>query len=389
MNNLAVSPIPSFSTVEAVIEELKPGYPVYCLRPAEIQRQAKYFLENFPGRVLYAVKCNPHLAVLRILYDAGIRHFDTASLTEIADVREHFPQADCYFMHPVKARSSIQMAHSVYSVDHYVIDHVKELEKIIETTGSGDGQVILVRIVTPVHDAQYQLSDKFGIAADAAPELLQQVHAANFQTGVAFHVGSQCRNPVAYADGVRTALEVIQEADVPVHYLDVGGGFPAFYENDQPPPLEDYFKVIHEAFDQNILRRDCVLMCEPGRAMVASGCSLLVQIQLRKGDKLYINDGIYQSLSETVLGKVSFPARLINPGRKLSTSYQDFTILGPTCDTVDILPRPFNLPDDADEGDWIEIGQAGAYTNAAATRFNGFYPETFVSVDAPPLLPTP
>ncbi len=121
--------------------------------------------------------------------------------------------------------------------------------------------------------------------------------------------------------------------------------------------------------------------------MVASGCSLLVQIQLRKGDKLYINDGIYQSLSETLLGKIKLPARLINPERKLSSSSQDFEILGPTCDTVDVLPEPFHLPDDAEEGDWIEIGQAGAYTNAAATRFNGFFPETFVSVDAPPLLP--
>ena len=382
-----VSSIRSFSTVEQVIEELNPGYPVYCLRPAEIQRQAQYFLDNFPGRVLYAVKCNPHLAVLNALYEAGIRHFDTASLGEIALVREHFPQADCYFMHPVKARGAIQTAHKVYSVDHYVIDHIKELEKIVETTGSGDGRVILVRIVTPVHDAQYQLSDKFGIPADQAPELLRQVHDAHFQTGVAFHVGSQCRNPQAFTDGIKTALDVIQQAAVPVHYLDVGGGFPAFYEDDQPPPLEDYFSAIHDAFDQAKLRRDCVLMCEPGRAMVASGCSLLVQIQLRKDNKLYINDGIYQSLSETLLGKIKLPARLINPARKLSSRSQNFIILGPTCDTVDILPEPFYLPVDADEGDWIEIGQAGAYTNAAATRFNGFFPETFVSVDAPPLLP--
>ena len=77
--------------MEQVIEELNPGYPVYCLRPAEIQRQAQYFLDNFPARVLYAVKCNPHLAVLSALYEAGIRHFDTASLGEIALVREHFP----------------------------------------------------------------------------------------------------------------------------------------------------------------------------------------------------------------------------------------------------------------------------------------------------------
>ena len=383
----SIANLPSFATVEEVIKELKPGYPVYCLRPEELKRQAKYFLESFPGRVLYAVKCNPHRAVIQALYDAGIRHFDTASLAEIADVRESFPQADCYFMHPVKARASIQTAHQVYNIDHYVIDDAKELQKIIDTTGGGEGRVVLVRIVTPVHDSQYQLSDKFGISPELAPELLRQVHDAHFQTGVAFHVGSQCRSPQAFSDGVKTALDVIAEANVPVHYLDVGGGFPAWYEDDQPPPLEDYFKSIHKAFEDNSLRRDCVLMCEPGRAMVASGCSLLVQIQLRKGNKLYINDGIYQSLSETLVGKFKLPARLVNPDRELSPNSQDFTILGPTCDCLDVLPEPFHLPDDADEGDWIEIGQAGAYTNSAATRFNGFFPETFVSVDAPPLLP--
>lgn len=380
--------LPSFATVEDVIHDLKPGYPVYCLRPAELKRQARFFLDSFPGRVMYAVKCNPHLTVLQALFDAGIRHFDTASLAEIALVREHFPQADCYFMHPVKARASIATAQDVYGIDHYVIDHEKELEKIIQTTGSGDGRVILVRIVTPVHDAQYRLSDKFGIAADEAASLLRKVHGADFQTGVAFHVGSQCRSPQAFSDGVKTALNVIAEANVPVHYLDVGGGFPAWYDDDQPPHLDVYFQAIYDAFEKAALRRDCVLMCEPGRALVASGCSLLVQIQLRKGNKLYINDGIYQSLSETLVGKIKLPARLVNPYREISANTQDFTILGPTCDCLDVLPEPFHLPDDAEEGDWIEIGQVGAYSNSAATRFNGFFPETFVSVEAPPLLPT-
>ena len=383
----AIQQLPNFATVEDVVEELKPGYPVYCLRPAELKRQANYFLDNFPGRVMYAVKCNPHLGVLNALYEAGIRHFDTASLAEIALVREHLPQADCYFMHPVKPRAAIMAAHQVYGVDHYVIDHEKELNKIIDVTGGGDGKVVLVRIVTPVHDAQYQLSDKFGISAEEAPGLLQKVHDAHFQAGVAFHVGSQCRTPQAFVDGVETALDVIEAAGVPVHYLDVGGGFPALYEDDRPPELNAYFEAIRAAFDRSRLRGDCVLMCEPGRGLVASGCSLLTQVQLRKDNKLYINDGVYQSLSETLMGKMKLPARLINPARSIADEYQDFTILGPTCDNLDILPAPFYLPVDAEEGDWIEIGQTGAYSNSAATRFNGFFPETFVSVDAPPLLP--
>ncbi len=380
--------IPNFADVEAVIQALKPGYPVYCLRPAELARQAEYFLKQFPGRVLYAVKCNPHVVVLQALYDAGIRHFDTASLAEIALVREHFPQADCYFMHPVKPRAAIQSAHDVYRVDHYVIDHIKELEKMIAVTGAGDGRVVLVRIVTPGFDAQYKLSDKFGSEGEDAVALLRSVHQAGFQTGIAFHVGSQCREPQAFKAGVDTALNIIHRADVPIHYLDVGGGFPACYDDDAPPALSVYIDTIREAVAGAGLRGDCVLMCEPGRAMVASGCSLLAQIQLRKGNDLYINDGVYQSLSETLVAKIKLPTRLVNPWRTLSREQQAFRILGPTCDCVDILPAPFTLPVDAEEGDWIEIGQIGAYSNAASTRFNGFFAETFVSVDAPPLLPT-
>ena len=371
---------PSFNDVATgVIAKLQPSYPVYCLRPDELTSRAHYFLQHFPGRVLYAVKCNPHLEVLRILYEAGIRHFDTASLTEIALVREHFPQAHCYFMHPVKARAAIQTAHSVYRINHYVVDHVKELNKIIEVNGAGDGEVVLVRIATPEYDAQYKLSDKFGAEGEAAVELLRRVHHAGFQTGLAFHVGSQCRQTQAFRAGVETALQIAQRAAVPIHYLDVGGGFPAHYRDDCPPPLSEYIDTIRDALRDSPLRGDCTLMCEPGRAMVASGCSLLVQIQLRKEGDLYINDGVYQSLSEPLVAGIKLPVRLLNPARDIARQTQPFRILGPTCDCLDILPMPFELPIDAEEGDWIEIGQVGAYSNAAATRFNGFSAETFVN----------
>ena len=236
-------------------------------------------------------------------------------------------------------------------------------------------------------DAQYKLSDKFGAEDQVAVDLLKSVHNAGFQTGVAFHVGSQCRNPEAFKAGIETALDIIKRANVPVHYLDVGGGFPVPYDEDSPPPLSVYVDTIKEAMSKADLRGDCVLMCEPGRAMVASGSSLLVQVQLRKGNDLYINDGVYQSLSETLVAKIRLPARLVNPFRKVSKKTQPFRILGPTCDCVDMLPAPFELPVDAEEGDWIEIGQVGAYSNAASTKFNGFFAETFVSVSAPPLLP--
>lgn len=375
-----------FPDVASVARALTPGYPVYCLRPAELERCARLFLDHFPGRVLYAVKCNPHPLVLRALYDAGIRHFDTASLNEIATIREMFPDADTYFMHPVKARAAILSAHDVYRVDHWVVDHPNELEKIVDAVGGGDGQVMLVRVKTRPYGAAFELSDKFGAEPPVAAELLKAASKAGFQPGLAFHVGSQCRNPEAFRAAMETVGEVLDAAGVYIHYLDVGGGFPVHYVNDRPPPLVDFVEVIRTEVKRLKLRSDCVLMCEPGRALVASGCTLLTQVQLRKDGALYINDGVYHSLGELKAG-IELPVRLIRLDGPHANETQGFTVFGPTCDSTDVAPRPVELPVDVREGDWIEFGQAGAYSNAMSTRFNGFFPETFVSVDEPPLLP--
>ena len=376
-----------FASVDSMVSTLKPSYPVFCLRPKELEKNAKLFLDNFPGRVLYAVKCNPHLDVLKPLYKAGIRHFDTASLTEIATVRENFSDADCYFMHPIKSRAAISSAHKVYRVDHYVIDHESELQKIIDETGGGDGQVVLVRVSTPQHDAAFALSDKFGATPDEAVELLKKVVAEGCQTGLAFHVGSQCRSKEAFKDAIEVVRETLEKAKTYIHYLDVGGGFPVHYVEDQPEPLEEYFQVIKESVATLNLRGDCVLMCEPGRAMVASGASLVVQVQLRKGNQLYINDGIFHSLSEPFHAHTKLPMRVIRRNGEPSKKTNDFTIFGPTCDCTDQFPYTVALPENIDEGDWIEMGQMGAYTNSMSSAFNGFTMDAFVSVDCPPLMP--
>lgn len=375
-----------FADADAMIVALEPSYPVYCLRPHVLADNARRFIEGFPGRVMYAVKCNPHPAVLHHLYEAGIEHFDTASLPEIALVREAHPDAETYFMHPVKSRAAILSAAEVYDVRHYVIDHAEEFAKILEATKRRD-IAVLVRLATPGGNALFQLSAKFGAAPDEAAELLRAVHEAGLETGLAFHVGSQCAEPAAWRTALNLAAKVIGAAGVPIRYLDVGGGFPASYNNHVVPPLEDFFAAIREGLREMPVGPDCIVMCEPGRAMVADAMSLVVQIQLRKGDALYINDGIYQSLSEPAVADVRLPARLIRPGRETAPGMADFTIFGPTCDSTDVLPHTVSLPADAGEGDWIEFGQIGAYSNSMASRFNGFSPDTFVSVDAPAFHP--
>jgi ornithine decarboxylase len=369
-----------FADATAVAAALTPSYPVYCLRPDVLRRQAKAFLDAFPGRVLYAIKCNPHPVVVKALYDAGIRHFDTASLPEIAQVREQFRDAEPYFMHPVKGRAVIQSAYQVYGVRQYVIDHESELAKVLDATG-GEGIAIVVRMETPKTEALYDLSAKFGAPPDEAAALLRRVAKEGIQPGLAFHVGSQCTTPLAYRKAMELAGGVIERAGVDIHVLDVGGGFPAHYPGTQAPPLTSYIDEIVEAAKSIRLRRDCVLMCEPGRALVADGMSLLVQVQLRKAGQIYVNDGLYGGLSETKVANIELPVRAIRLDGPFSDRLARFVVNGPTCDSVDVLPHPFLLPDDIREGDWIEIGQVGAYSNANATRFNGFFTDTFVEVE--------
>jgi ornithine decarboxylase len=375
-----------FESVKAMVASLQPSYPVYCLRPEIIAETAQRFLNLFPGRVLYAVKCNPHPEVLRALYRAGIRHFDTASLPEIAQVREGFPDAACYFMHPVKGRAVINTSARVYEIDTYVIDHPHELDKILTETGGAEGLTIFVRVKTPPAEGTlYHLAAKFGAEVAEAAAMLKEAQSRGCQVGIAFHVGSQCLNPDAYTTALQIVGEVLDKAKVEIAGLDVGGGFPAAYLGTNMPPLEDFMNAIETGVKALKLRRDCVLMCEPGRALVAHAISVVVQVQLRKNDQLYINDGIYGSLSETVDAGLKLPARLVRIGEDSQAPSRDFTLNGPTCDSLDVLPSPFALPEDVREGDWIEIDRVGAYSNALATRFNGFHPETMVTVHDRPI----
>ncbi len=377
----------TYADARAVAQAIEPSYPVYCLSPSRITATAKHFLKAFPGRVLYAVKCNPHPRVLEALYDAGVRHFDTASLPEIAQISEAYPDAHLYFMHPVKGRAVTRTAFEVYGVRDYVIDHHAELNKIIDAAES-ESVNVFVRLKTPETKALYNLAAKFGAPPDAAADLLKRVQKEGFRPGLSFHVGSQCLAPRAFEEALNLAGYVLSRAGVDVQYLDVGGGFPANYPGQGAAPLEAYFKAIKRGVKRLGLRNDCVLMSEPGRALVADGCSLLVQVLLRKENELYINDGIYGSLSELVLAKMQLPARVIRLDGETSRTLRAFKVYGPTCDSFDVLPHPFLLPDDVREDDWIEIGQVGAYSNAAATKFNGFSAETLVEVEDV-LLPEP
>ncbi len=380
---IAPSMLPSVDTAVGV---LLPTEPMHCLRPAVVTAAARRMVDAFPGDVLYAVKCNPDPSVLRAIWAGGVHHFDCASAPEVSLVRSMFPDADIHFMHPVKARPAIREAYAQHGVRDFVLDSADELAKILQETDNADDLGLFVRLALPAGGAAYDLSGKFGVPVDEAAALLRAARAHAVRLGICFHVGSQCLEPLAYRRALALAGAAIRLAGVAVDVIDVGGGFPVSYPDVTPPPLGAYLAEIEAAFEQLGLPETTRLWAEPGRALVAAGTSVVVQVQLRRGGVLYINDGVYGSLSDAGVPRFRFPARLI---RNSNVSETGFELFGPTCDSADHMRGPFFLPDDVREGDWIEIGQLGAYGACLRTAFNGFDKARMVQVRDRPLLETP
>jgi ornithine decarboxylase len=376
--------------VDVLVSVERPSEPMHCLRPVTITAAATRFVDSFAGDVLYAVKCNPEPAVLRAVWRGGVRHFDCASEGEVTLVRQMFPKAVIHFMHPVKSRRAIREAYARHGVRVFVLDSADELAKILQETDGATDLDLVVRLAPPAcSGAVYQLCGKFGASAEATAELLRRARPHAVRLGVSFHVGSQCLDPLAYRRAIRLAGEAIRMAGVPVEVIDVGGGFPVSYPDMEPPPLGAYLAEIEAAFAGLRLPATARLWAEPGRALVAGGASVVVQVQLRRGDALYINDGVYGSLSDAGAPGFRFPCRLIRPQDGSSEGLCPFELFGPTCDSVDRMRGPFLLPADVREGDWVEIGQLGAYGACLRTAFNGFDRARIVEVRDPAMLETP
>jgi ornithine decarboxylase len=375
---------------------LRPDVPVYCFRPEVLKADARAFIAAFPGKTAYAVKTNGEPFVLQTLADAGVRAFDVASPGEFAAVRAISRDAELLYMHPVKAPSDIALALDHYGIKVLALDHEDEIAKILRAVRALDmdpaGITLFVRLRTK-GPAAYELSRKFGASPAHAVELLQRIDRIGVRAGLCFHVGSQIEDPGTYERALASAAWVRGRAGVELAGLDVGGGFPAAYGHDprrKKPEMPGSAELMAE------LRRDIEewgfsdlpLIAEPGRVVVARSLSLIVRVLLKKGRRLYINDGIWASLSDSWTGKITLPARFIpDPTRKRRSGGPNglvpFKVCGATCDSVDILSRPFWLPESVDTGDWIEIGHLGAYSLALRTHFNGFYPDTFVEVTTP------
>jgi ornithine decarboxylase len=367
--------------------------PVYIFRRGPIQAAVKTFKQNFAGTILYAVKTNPNEVVLRELYDNGVRAFDAASIAEIKLVRSLFSDVEVFYMHPVKNRLDIADAYFNYGVRDFSLDSFDELEKILAATQNATDLNLHVRLAIQNSFAQVDLSGKFGIFGADASKLLSVTRRFAQNLGVCFHVGSQCMNPVAYENAIKLAVGVVKKAGVHIDSIDVGGGFPSVYPDMQPVDIAHYLRTINNRVAKVAKSLNpsgkLKLFCEPGRALVAESGSVLVHVDLRKNDCLYINDGTYGSLFDAGC-KVDFvfPVRMFRPSGdgQMSVNLQPFSFYGPTCDSMDAMKGPFYLPEDVKEGDFIEIGQLGAYGMTFRTNFNGFYSDRMVEVMDAPML---
>jgi len=366
---------PSGFACGADVAKERPAQPVTLLRPHSARRAARFFIEKFPGRSLYAVKANPSPDLLQILWDAGVTHYDVASIGEVRLVASVLPQATLCFMHPVKAEEAIAEAYFEHGVRTFSLDTLEELEKIVDAT-STDGVAasdlnLLVRIRVSSDHAKLSLASKFGAQPDEVKALLFAARQAADALGICFHVGSQAMTPAAYAEAMSRVRDAIVEAAVTVDIVDVGGGFPSAYPGMEPPALENYFSVIHAAFEALPISYSAELWCEPGRALCAEYASLIVRVEKRRGDELYINDGAYGALFDAAHIGWRYPVQLLREPES-NVRPMAFSFYGPTCDDLDHMAGPFNLPADIGPGDYIEIGMLGAYGCAMRTGFNGF-----------------
>lgn len=370
-----------YQSVQEIAEKASPNIPFYIHRPNSIFSATKNFVENFPGKVLYAVKTNPNQFALKEVISAGVKNFDVASLKEIQLIKAVAPKAELYFMNTVKPIESIKEAYFAYGVRNFVLDSDAELLKIISATKNAKDLNLFLRLSIKNEYSEIPLFEKFGVKPSESIELMQKTRQYANKFGVAFHVGSQCMHPTAYKDSIIASIQAVKKAGVKLDVLDVGGGFPVQYTGMLPPPVNFYFEIIRKEIKKQRLFGNVEILCEPGRALVAESGSILTRVELRKNNFLYINDGTYGNLFDAGYPAFNFPVRAIRKNGNFKQEKVPFSFYGPTCDSLDFMSGPFYLPDDIKEGDYIEIGQLGSYSTAMRSNFNGFGETGFAETD--------
>jgi ornithine decarboxylase len=375
--------IDKFTDVGSLLRKESPKKPVYCIFPHVYRRTAKKFLKGFSGRVLYAVKANSEPAVLNLLSKAGVHHYDCASLPEIELVHAIDPDSKKYFMIPVQIRGAANEAQEKYGVRHFMVDHLSALPRLTQEIDPSRS-VIFARMAVHHESAMEDLSARFGAPPDEMPALLQSIRDSGAEPALAFNVGSLVTDPEAYRHSISITRSVLEQLPFRLRLIDVGGGFPRNYPGYIVPKLKKYYRTISEGVDTLPLADKAEVMGEPGRALAAPGMSAVVEVLLRKDNRLFINDGMFGVFwLLRIDGPDSFPVRTYRDGQPLTGETMEFQVHGPTCDSTDTLPGPVRLPLDIRPGDYLEFGNIGAYSVSGRTDYNGYYSDRIVKITSP------
>jgi ornithine decarboxylase len=342
--------------------------PFLIVDTAIVRGKVRRFRAAMPRvRPHYAVKANPDRRVLKVLAQEGCG-FEIASTAELdLLVALGVPAAEVFYSNPVKSRESIAYA-AAKGVEWFVVDSADELRRVFEL--KRDARLYL-RIATPNIGADWPLSGKFGAGAADAKEIVALAARLGADlAGVTFHVGSQCRNPENWRvalEKARGLFDAMLKAGLKPRLLNIGGGYPVRHVKPIPS-IEVIGQVVNEGLQA--FGDEVQVIAEPGRYLVSDAGYFVCRVlgTATRGGKRWMHwdAGLFGGVIESSEG-LRYRIRADRSGPDVA-----WTVAGPTCDSVDVVMRDEPLPSDLQEGDFIYIRNAGAYTTAYASQFNGF-----------------
>ena len=357
----------------------KHGTPLFVVDHREIRRNYAMFRKYLPRvQAYYAVKANPDPNIVKTLFRAGAS-FDVASMPEFnivheyiknwsAKKRQDFIWDKIVYANPVKDNRTLAELDPYKPLVTY--DNLAEVGKIKKFAPHAG---LVLRVNVPNTGSMVELSSKFGASPGEAVDLMEAAFNAGLSVeGLSFHVGSQCTNYQNYVQALSIADGIFKEAwergYKQVKILDIGGGFPAPYD-PHVSPFAELAKTLNAEFDR-LFGPDIEIIAEPGRFMVATAASLVVEIigkAVRNGKQCYyVNDGVYGTYSGVLFDHCQYHFKAFKKG-----ATQIASVFGPTCDALDVVSVAEDLPLNLQLGDRLYSEKIGAYTTASATNFNG------------------
>jgi ornithine decarboxylase len=366
----------------------KHGTPLFVIDHDALRKAYRQFRRHLPRiQVYYAVKANPDPQIVRTLYKEGAS-FDVASMPEFMIVHEnikHLPAKErqqwiwdkIIYANPTKPTETLEELNQYKPL--VTFDNREEIHKIKQHAPNAG---LALRLKVPNTGAMVELSSKFGASPGEAVDLILEADRVGLTVeGISFHVGSQTTNFDNYVQALNLTANIFKEARdrgyTKMNLLDIGGGFPAPYD-DSVKPFKELAKVINTELDR-LFPKDIQILAEPGR-FLAAVCGLSVAKVIGKAVRdgktcYYINDGVYHTYSGVIFDHCKYPVKAFKKG-----STRICSVFGPTCDALDVVSMAENLPE-LERGDFVYSVNIGAYSHASATYFNGFPPATVVHVN--------